>query len=289
VAGANPASRPDEGDSPVAARGGDLALRVISACVLVPLALAVTYFGGLPFIVFWGVAAIAILWEWSHLAFRDLNARLLLPGGVGLVGATALAAWGRPGSALLLVVMAAALAGGIAANGRRLWAAGGVVYAGAAFIGPVLLRHDAEFGLLALVFLFAVVWATDIFAYFAGRAFGGPRLWPTVSPNKTWSGALAGTIGGIAAGAGTAYAGHIAALWPILAAALVLSVLSQVGDLVESAIKRRFAAKDTSGLIPGHGGVMDRLDGFLVAAFAAALIGLVRQGVDAPARGLLIW
>jgi phosphatidate cytidylyltransferase len=289
VAGANPASRPDEGDSPVAARGGDLALRVISACVLVPLALAVTYFGGLPFIVFWGVAAIAILWEWSHLAFRDLNARLLLPGGVGLVGATALAAWGRPGSALLLVVMAAALAGGIAANGRRLWAAGGVVYAGAAFIGPVLLRHDAEFGLLALVFLFAVVWATDIFAYFAGRAFGGPRLWPTVSPNKTWSGALAGTIGGIAAGAGTAYAGHIAALWPILAVALVLSVLSQVGDLVESAIKRRFAAKDTSGLIPGHGGVMDRLDGFLVAAFAAALIGLVRQGVDAPARGLLIW
>jgi phosphatidate cytidylyltransferase len=262
---------------------------VISACVLVPLALAVTYFGGLPFIVFWGVAALAILWEWSHLAFRGLNARLLLPGGVGLVGATALAAWGRPGSALLLVVMAAVLAGGIAATGGRLWAAGGVLYAGAAFIGPVLLRHDTEFGLLALVFLFAVVWATDIFGYFAGRAVGGPRLWQTVSPNKTWSGALAGTIGGIAAGAGTAYAGHLAALWPIVAVALVLSVLSQVGDLVESAIKRRFAAKDTSGLIPGHGGVMDRLDGFLFAALAAALIGLVRQGVDAPARGLLIW
>jgi phosphatidate cytidylyltransferase len=289
VGGANPASQPDEGQSPVAASGGELALRVISACVLVPLALAVTYFGGLPFIVFWGVAALAILWEWSHLAFRGLNARLLLLGGVGLVGATALAAWGRPGSALLLVVMAAVLAGGIAATGRRLWAAGGAVYAGAAFIGPVLLRHDTEFGLLALVFLFAIVWATDIFAYFAGRAVGGPRLWPTVSPNKTWSGALAGTIGGIAAGAGTAYAGHLAALWPIVAVALVLSVLSQVGDLVESAIKRRFAAKDTSGLIPGHGGVMDRLDGFLVAAFAAALIGLVRQGVDAPARGLLIW
>ena len=146
-----------------------------------------------------------------------------------------------------------------------------------------------DWGLTALFFLFANVWITDIFAYFCGRAIGGPLLWPRVSPKKTWSGAIGGLVGGVAASVAVAYASGIGRLGIVGVMALVLSVLAQAGDLFESAVKRRFGAKDASHLIPGHGGLMDRLDGFLVAALAALLIGMIRQGTAAPARGLLLW
>jgi phosphatidate cytidylyltransferase len=137
--------------------------------------------------------------------------------------------------------------------------------------------------------LFATVWTTDIFAFLGGRAIGGPLLWPQVSPKKTWVGAIAGLAGGVAAGVVVAYASGIGRLGMAGIMALLLSVLAQAGDLFESAVKRRFGAKDASRLIPGHGGLMDRLDGFLVAAFAALLIGIVRQGTAAPGAGLLLW
>ena len=124
------------------------------------------------------------------------------------------------------------------------------------------------------------MWATDIAAYFAGRAIGGPKLMPRVSPNKTWSGAIGGTAGGVVGG--VVVAAHVrrrAASPRSRAWRFVLSVVSQAGDLLESAVKRRFDAKDASQLIPGHGGLMDRLDGFVAAAVAAALIGLLRGGL----------
>jgi phosphatidate cytidylyltransferase len=133
------------------------------------------------------------------------------------------------------------------------------------------------------------VWLTDIAAYFVGRSVGGPKLMPSVSPNKTWSGAIGGALTGVAGGLLVAWlfsAGNFAAL---AAVALVLSIASQIGDLLESAFKRRFSAKDASSLIPGHGGLMDRLDGFLTAAVVAALIGLVQGGFGAPGRGLMVW
>ena len=169
------------------------------------------------------------------------------------------------------------------------WAAGGVVYAGALLIAPAMLRSDPQWGLAALLFLFANVWATDIFAYFCGRAIGGPLLWPRVSPKKTWSGAVGGLAGGVAASVAVAYASGVGKLGIVGVMACVLSVLAQAGDLFESSVKRRFGAKDASHLIPGHGGLMDRLDGFIVAALAALLIGIVHQGIAAPARGLLLW
>jgi phosphatidate cytidylyltransferase len=110
-----------------------------------------------------------------------------------------------------------------------------------------------------------------------------------VSPNKTWAGAVGGVAGGVAAGTSVAYASGVDKLVAVGIVAFVLSILTQAGDLFESAVKRRFGAKDASGLIPGHGGLMDRLDGFLVAAFVALLIGMLRQGPDAPAQGLLVW
>jgi phosphatidate cytidylyltransferase len=275
----------------------NLTLRIISAAVMAPIVIAIAYLGGWPFIVLCALAAGAILWEWAHLIAERAEAAVLVPGGLGLLGAAALCGLAQPGPALAAIAGGAVLSGlweGWATRGqgpamRSAWALGGVVYASAAFLGPALLRNDPRLGLVAILFLAATVWATDIFAYFCGRALGGPLLWPQVSPKKTWSGAVGGLAAGVAAGVLVAYASGINKLTVVGGIALVLSVLSQGGDLFESAIKRHFGAKDTSQLIPGHGGVMDRLDGFLVAALAALIIGLIRQGTHTPAQGLLQW
>ena len=156
-------------------------------------------------------------------------------------------------------------------------------------LAPILLRNDQDYGFLAILYLFAIVWTTDVLGYFAGRAIGGPKLAPAISPKKTWSGAIAGALGAmLVAALGARFAGSFNAT-AIALVALLLSVMSQLGDLLESWIKRRFGAKDASQLIPGHGGVMDRLDGFWAAALAGCLIGLARGGMDSAARGLLVW
>jgi phosphatidate cytidylyltransferase len=152
-----------------------------------------------------------------------------------------------------------------------------------------VLRADDEDGFLAMIFLFAIVWATDIGAYFVGRALGGPKLVPQVSPNKTWAGALGGLIASVVVAVAVAKVAALTALFALAMLAVVLSVFAQGGDLFESFLKRRFHAKDSSRLIPGHGGLMDRLDGFVSASAAAALIGLARGGFEAPGHGLLVW
>jgi phosphatidate cytidylyltransferase len=171
---------------------------------------------------------------------------------------------------------------------RVTWIAAGIVYAGATFAAPVVLRGDPDDGFRAIVLLFAVVWSTDILGYICGRLMGGPKLWPAVSPKKTRAGALGGLAGALAASVIFAKINDLPAL-PLALLAAALSVASQAGDLLESAFKRHFGAKDASHLIPGHGGVMDRLDGFIVAATLAALVGLARGGVAHPSRGLLAW
>jgi phosphatidate cytidylyltransferase len=170
-----------------------------------------------------------------------------------------------------------------------VWCAAGLVYAAAILIAPVLLRRDATLGFAAILFLFVIVWLTDITAYFVGRAVGGPKLMPWVSPNKTWSGAIGGILAGVIGGVVVAGQFGIERLAAAAAVAFVLSAISQAGDLAESAIKRQFNAKDASQLIPGHGGLMDRLDGFVAAASAGTLIGIAHGGFDAPARGLMVW
>ena len=169
------------------------------------------------------------------------------------------------------------------------WMLAGLVYADILLLGPVALRRDAEFGFAAILFLFAVVWTTDIAAYFTGRALGGPKLWPAVSPKKTWSGAIGGMVGAVAAGLLVLWLMGLAVGPMLVLVAAVLSAISQAGDLLESSIKRHFGAKDASHLIPGHGGLMDRLDGFLTAVLAAVMVGLLRGGLDGPARGLIVW
>jgi phosphatidate cytidylyltransferase len=278
-------------------RAHNLILRVASAAVLGPAVLALTYIGGWPFLALCFLAALGILYEWSWLTVGRAEVRILVPGAIGLVAAAFFAGAAFPneaiGVALVGAVTAALVAStaghGIARFRAGSWAAGGVIYAAAAFLGPALLRRDPEWGLRALLFLFATVWATDIFAFAFGRVLGGPLLSPSISPKKTWSGALGGVVGGVAAGLGVAYTSGVGKLGIIAAMALLLSVLAQAGDLAESAIKRRFGAKDTGTLIPGHGGLMDRLDGFLVAALVALVVGALRYGTAAPAKGLLVW
>jgi phosphatidate cytidylyltransferase len=267
----------------------ELALRVGSALVLAPLAIGIAYVGGWPFAVFWGVAAVGVLWEWTTLAAGDDRRSVSIAGGASIVLALALAQTDHLVAAIIVLAMGALATAALAPAARRLWVASGIPYAGALGVAPIVLRSDDGHGFLAIVFVFAIVWATDVLAYFVGRALGGPKLMARVSPKKTWSGALAGAAAAVLAGVAVARIAGLAGLVPVAVIALLLSVLAQAGDLFESALKRRFGAKDSGHLIPGHGGLMDRLDGFVTAALLAALIGLARGGFESPGRGLLVW
>jgi phosphatidate cytidylyltransferase len=171
---------------------------------------------------------------------------------------------------------------------RRNWAAAGFFYAVAAQVASVLVRLDSAKGFLALMFVLLIVWVTDIGGYFAGRGIGGPKLWPRVSPKKTWAGAIGGFAASLAVAIGFSALGHGKTL-PLLVLAAALSIAAQFGDLFESAVKRRFGVKDSSHIIPGHGGVMDRLDGFVAAIVLAAIFGYLRGGVDGVGRALMVW
>ncbi|HLN08403.1 MAG TPA: phosphatidate cytidylyltransferase [Xanthobacteraceae bacterium] len=267
----------------------ELVLRVASALVLAPLAIVAVWLGGAWFLAFWTIGAIGVLWECIRLVAGRRVWPVVPAEALVIVVAAWLLAVGRPAATLALLAIGLLLAAGLSPAGKRIWVAGGCVYAGALLVAPALLRGEAQHGMVALLFLFAVVWMTDIFAYLVGRAVGGRRVWPAVSPKKTWSGAIGGAVA-------AAIAGTVVAMWaglpnlPILGiVSLGLSIVSQAGDFLESAFKRRFGAKDASHLIPGHGGLMDRLDGFLAAAVAAAALGVLRGGLHAPAQGLLIW
>ena len=172
---------------------------------------------------------------------------------------------------------------------RSGWVASGVVYASGLGIALVALRADPLVGMKAVFFVFAVVWGTDVAAYVAGRTFGGPKLWPAVSPNKTWSGAIGGVLAAIIFGVVAALVMGISVTLALAAVALALSIISQGGDLFESSVKRHFGVKDASHLIPGHGGLMDRVDALTFAAIAAALTGWIHSGSSDIGQGLLLW
>ena len=209
-------------------------------------------------------------------------------GVVALAVAGLCLALGRIDAALARARASASSRVALLAPERRNWAAAGFLYAAAAEIASVLVRLDPVKGFAALIFVLLVVWVTDIGGYFAGRGIGGPKLWPRVSPKKTWAGAIGGFVASLAVAA--ALRRSISARpVPLLLLGAVLSVASQLGDLFESAVKRRFGVKDSSHIIPGHGGLLDRLDGFVAAVVLAAIFGFLRGGVDGVGRGLMVW
>ncbi len=266
----------------------ELGKRVASAIVLAVLAVGAVAVGGWPFTLFWAAAALGIFWEWTAIVAGSATA-VLAAGATAIVVAAVAAGFGSFATALFALVVGALAAGMLCGSGRRGWGGSGVLYAGTALLAPVLLRRDEELGVVSIIFLFAVVWSTDILGYFVGRAVGGPKLAPRISPKKTWSGACGGAVGAVVAAMAVMLGAGVKPLMPVAAIALALSIVSQGGDLFESAVKRHFGVKDASHLIPGHGGLMDRLDGFIAASGVAALLGLARGGVEASARGLLSW
>jgi phosphatidate cytidylyltransferase len=267
----------------------NLILRVGSALVLIPAALGAAYLGGLIFLAFWTVAAIVVLWEWAGLVCTHDKYPVFTTGAVAIVGTGLLWTIDRPLPALLLMGLGMLGVATLALRIRRGWCVAGVAYAGVILMAPVVLRADPMLGFAAILFLFAVVWSTDIAAYVVGRIFGGPKLMVRVSPNKTWSGAAGGLVAAVGAGIVVAIFARIDNLLAAGLIALILSLASQAGDLLESAIKRRFNVKDTGRIIPGHGGFMDRLDGFLTASAVALVIGLLHGGAASSGRGLLVW
>jgi phosphatidate cytidylyltransferase len=266
----------------------NLQLRVISSVVLIVAVLAVTYLGGVAFRLLAALIAGAIFYEWSAMSRGAASARYQLVAAVllAVVLFALLLGYSALGVFVLLGLSVAASLLDSGIGGQGLWTPAGLAYAGLSGLSLALLRDGDQTGLTAILFLFAVVWATDIAAYFVGRSLGGPRLAPAISPGKTQSGAIGGAVGGVIAGIALAAFAGLGNL-PLLAlVAFLLSVVSQAGDLFESWVKRRHGVKDSGSLIPGHGGVMDRVDGLVAAAFALYAIGSMLGSADKPAQAL---
>ena len=271
----------------VGQEGRNLLLRIVAALVMAPLAIAIAYAGGWLWTGLVTAAALGLYVEWlTVIGARSL--RLVVLGvlillGVGLVEAGHVTAAYVSGLVALGILAVA-----VVSPDRRGWAAIGITYALAASIASSAVRLDPAWGFTALLLVLFVVWATDIGGYFAGRLVGGPKLWPQVSPKKTWAGAIGGFVASLGVAGGFA-AADLGKTVPLLGLGAVLSVASQLGDLFESAVKRKFGVKDSSHIIPGHGGLMDRLDGFVAAIVLAAIFGFLRGGADGVGHGLMVW
>lgn len=262
------------------AEQNSLKLRVLSSVVLAPIAVAAAWAGWpwLPIVT--AVAGAVMAWEW---------ARLCGDGGIGASGALLIAT-------TLAAIVVAAAAGFVAATlvsvlgavsvfaaarrepgGQAWWLAVGTLWVALPCVLLLWLARLDQTGVTVL-WIFALVWATDIGAYAAGRRFGGPRLAPSWSPRKTWAGLVGGMVCAALAGWVTAGLLGLSPALPLVLLSAGLAIIEQFGDLAESVAKRRFGVKDTSALIPGHGGLLDRLDGLLAVITAVALLSLVGGG-----------
>jgi len=256
-----------------------LKTRVLSAVVLLPIVIAILYAGGLVFALFMALAAVLMALEWDQLTGSE---GALGWNGVtlasGLILALTLSYFGRVEwafLALFLIALFLALIGQILDRGI-VWPVIGLFWLGLPSLALIWLRMSEQ-GMLVVSLLFLSVWSCDTGAYFAGRGIGGPKLAPRISPKKTW----AGLFGGMLAAAGASgllavFAGFGSfVVFSLLGA--VLALISQFGDLAESSVKRRFKVKDSGTLIPGHGGILDRVDGLLFASPALAILLLVHK------------
>jgi len=263
----------------------ELGARIASAVILGIIALLTAYQGGWPFALFWLLGGVAVACEWVAMTRIEpcRTAQIVLALGVSALTTAYLSSIGATGT---FVVTAAAVAAAliVVRTGRdRLWIVIGFFCSAVVAMVPPVVRDDPALGIVGLLWMFAVVWSTDIAAYFTGRRLGGPKLWPQVSPKKTWSGFVGGLIAGTTAGAVvTALAARlgwnpVAGMMPVIIISAAASVVSQLGDLAESALKRHFGVKDSSQVIPGHGGVMDRLDGFwAVSVLVGAMLAVAQ-------------
>ncbi len=268
-----------------------LMIRIYSALFLAGAALFLTLASVEAFAVLIVTAMAAMAWEWGHLVRgRGLDSAFVMQ-----LAATAAACWAAtrdfPAAAIGIIAagtVAVFLIGRMSEK-RSLawWSASGVFYAGLPAVALIWLRGDEAYGTLAVIYLFVIVWTTDIAAYFFGRLIGGPRLAPRISPKKTWAGLIGGVLTAGVTGLVFAFATGLDMTW-LGAMAVGFALVAQLGDLGESAIKRVFGKKDSSSLIPGHGGILDRIDGLVSVAVLAALVAWAIDSAD-PGQALLVW
>jgi len=267
-----------------------LARRIASALLLMPMAILGVWAGGAAFAALVCAVHGLMVFEWLRMVEgRVVFGRVALLASAGGAACFALTAgWGP--QALAGLAGGAILAGGFAARAggamRGAWAAAAGPYLGAPCLALLWIRGRPDMGAELVLAVFFVVWATDSGAYLAGRAIGGPKLSPTVSPKKTWAGVIGGLVAAVCvAMACDAVFLHLGRPAFVGLCGAFLSLATQLGDVAESSIKRRFDCKDTGGFIPGHGGVLDRLDGMIFAVLTAAAALLMTDVGEAFARG----
>jgi phosphatidate cytidylyltransferase len=285
-------SNPDQ-SGPESAPGrrrswADLGPRLLSAIVLIALTGSALYLGSYVFAAVVGAVFAGAYREWETMVTRAP----LTPGGMVLIGLVALSGivyplFGPLGT--IVVIAIACLIAAVLRGEAALWRIVGLLIFGSIIIAALAMRGDTMAGVLAGVYLGTVVWMTDSAAFFTGRQIGGEKLAPDISPSKTWSGAL----GGLALGTGAGLVVWVVATdspwWIGLVLSAAISVLGQLGDLSESALKRHFRVKDSGDIIPGHGGLMDRLDSLTFGILLVLLVGALHAGYGSVAEGLLYW
>ena len=265
--------------SPRSARFGDLGLRVVSGLVLAAIAFGNVWAGGAWAAAFLSLVLILMLWEYHRMITGDgraLAPALVVAAVAGVLALAATAGWSAGHG--LAWLAAGSLVVALSSRPWATWMTAGFLYMTLAMGALLVIRAKEPEGVFLVLWMVLVVVATDVGAYFVGRAVGGAKLWPAVSPGKTWSGA----IGGLAAAAIIGLFVGMALAWNPIRIGLLsmgISVCAQAGDLLESAVKRRFGVKDASALIPGHGGVMDRLDGIMGGVWFFAICDALGVGV----------
>ena len=273
------------------AKWSDLGIRTASALILIPAVIACAWLGG-----FWFKGLVLLLagliaHEWVSIVHPKNTSQYALHMAAAICGALLPDLFGV--EIALLAIFALGLASGLmvrfADSVSSKWSYFGVFYVGFPAIAFTLLRTDSTYGFVAILWIFLIVWAADILAYFAGRTIGGPKLAPVISPKKTWAGLGGAVAGSTLASSIFAYTFQLNGISALAVLAASLALVEQVGDLFESALKRFHGVKDSGALIPGHGGVIDRVDGLIAVAVIAAVFGLFRDNGISAARGLLQW
>jgi phosphatidate cytidylyltransferase len=265
---------PDIPDQPQGANWRDLGVRTLSSAILIPAVLLDVWLGGIWFHLLVALLAVMMAHEWTNIVHDRSSAQFALHAAAALCGAFLPLSldWSET---LLVVAVIAAMSAILALLQKRtllVWVLAGVPYVGLPAMAFVILRDSTKAGMLIIMWLLAVVWAADICAYFAGRLIGGAKLAPRISPKKTWAGLWGAIAGGVAVGLVVGWVAGSVNLFLLAVLGGVLGVVEQSGDLFESALKRYHGIKDSGRLIPGHGGVLDRVDGLVAAALFLAVI-----------------
>ncbi len=267
----------------------DLGVRTVSALAIVAISFTATWLGDRTFHYFAGLLAVFVLLEFASICAAQLPREIAGAAILFLVlSIFAYIAENGFAGAIVIALGVAVLSVWQGATNRMHWASTGLLYSAALFYALVILRDGDGYGFAAIVILFSAVWSSDTAAFFGGRIVGGAKLAPTISPNKTWSGAIAGVVGAMVITPLVCQIAGWSPHWLALAAlGFLLSVVSQIGDIAESWLKRRFDVKDSGKIIPGHGGILDRIDGLIPAAAAMWLLGIFLANNESPAKAVL--